>query len=192
MWDCSSRQKEEETTFSSISTYTSCNFCWNCTYIQKFNIYDLKIFPRADKCREISAREKKLEKQRSPLVLCRSKFDGAEGRIISIYINVLLFQPNRIYYLFDPERRAVEWCQAIEQEKQVIKPSLNKNIPTIRSSSTCKGSERLKLKIVDFDAEIIRINSEALDCTRRMVTELDKINEEGMVALASLENQDGM
>ncbi|ETN70670.1 hypothetical protein RB195_026125 [Necator americanus] len=63
------------------------------------------------------------------------------------------------------------------------------NFPNLKPISN-QGNERLRLKMVDFDAEILRMNSEALGCTNRMVGELEKINEEGVMTLAALENQD--
>ncbi|KAL6722759.1 hypothetical protein Aduo_017850 [Ancylostoma duodenale] len=63
------------------------------------------------------------------------------------------------------------------------------NFPNLTPPSD-QGNERLKLKMVDFDAEILRLNYEALGCTNRMVAELEKINEDGVMALAALENQD--
>ncbi|RCN51088.1 SNARE domain protein [Ancylostoma caninum] len=63
------------------------------------------------------------------------------------------------------------------------------NFPNLAPPSD-QGNERLKLKMVDFDAEILRLNYEALGCTNRMVAELEKINEDGVMALAALENQD--
>lgn len=52
------------------------------------------------------------------------------------------------------------------------------------------GSERMKLKIVDFDAEILRMNYESLACTHRMVGELERMNEDGVMTLSALEVQD--
>ncbi|EYB96665.1 hypothetical protein Y032_0148g2658 [Ancylostoma ceylanicum] len=63
------------------------------------------------------------------------------------------------------------------------------NFPNLTPPSD-QGNERLKLKMVDFDAEILRLNYEALGCTNRMVAELEKINEDGVMALSALENQD--
>ncbi|PIO71696.1 hypothetical protein TELCIR_06396, partial [Teladorsagia circumcincta] len=63
-------------------------------------------------------------------------------------------------------------------------------IPNLKPLSKGEGNERLKLKIVDFDAEILRMNYEALGCTHRMVAELEKMNEEGVMTLSALENQD--
>ncbi|VDO23791.1 unnamed protein product [Haemonchus placei] len=65
------------------------------------------------------------------------------------------------------------------------------SIPNLKPLSKGEGNERLKLKIVDFDAEILRMNYEALGCTQRMVAELEKMNEEGVMTLSALENQDG-
>ncbi|KAK6009000.1 SNARE domain protein [Ostertagia ostertagi] len=64
------------------------------------------------------------------------------------------------------------------------------SIPNLKPLSKGEGNERLKLKIVDFDAEILRMNYEALGCTHRMVAELEKMNEEGVMTLSALENQD--
>ncbi|XGW32255.1 hypothetical protein V3C99_017079 [Haemonchus contortus] len=64
------------------------------------------------------------------------------------------------------------------------------SIPNLKPLSKGEGNERLKLKIVDFDAEILRMNYEALGCTQRMVAELEKMNEEGVMTLSALENQD--
>jgi 3-phosphoinositide dependent protein kinase-1 len=36
----------------------------------------------------------------------------------------ILFQPNRIYYLEDPDGYALEWCKAIDEVKAHYYPSL--------------------------------------------------------------------
>ncbi|VDL77367.1 unnamed protein product [Nippostrongylus brasiliensis] len=63
------------------------------------------------------------------------------------------------------------------------------SIPDLTSSMK-GGSDGLKLKMVDFDNEILRLNYESLGCTQRMVSELEKMNDEGVMTLAALESQD--
>ncbi|CAD6199412.1 unnamed protein product [Caenorhabditis auriculariae] len=53
-----------------------------------------------------------------------------------------------------------------------------------------EATRRLKIKMIDLDTEITKYNLQALDSSRKMVIELETINEEGFHTLAALEEQD--
>ncbi|CAI5455369.1 unnamed protein product [Caenorhabditis angaria] len=51
-------------------------------------------------------------------------------------------------------------------------------------------NRRIKLKLIDFDSEIAKLNMQSLESTRHMLQDLDQMNNEGFRTLAALEDQD--
>ncbi|CAI2357002.1 unnamed protein product [Caenorhabditis sp. 36 PRJEB53466] len=50
--------------------------------------------------------------------------------------------------------------------------------------------KRIKLKMVDFDAEIAKLNVQSLESTIQMIRDLDQMNMDGVQTVAALEDQD--
>ncbi|PAV87022.1 hypothetical protein WR25_12695 [Diploscapter pachys] len=69
-----------------------------------------------------------------------------------------------------------------------------KDIPDAKVSSddisVKEKADKVRLRLVDLDEEIRRINRDALDSSRRIVCDLETINEEGVHTLAALDEQD--
>ena len=55
-----------------------------------------------------------------------------------------ILQPNRTYYLFDPERHAKDWCDAIDwaREKYFGKPNASADTSNELKDGTCRDKHK--------------------------------------------------
>ncbi|CAB3399300.1 unnamed protein product [Caenorhabditis bovis] len=52
------------------------------------------------------------------------------------------------------------------------------------------AQKKIKLRLIDFDAEIAKLNLQSLESSRRILKDLDEMNADGVHTLAALEDQD--